>query len=210
MEGIMRTKKRWYFVWMIVFVLLVFAGCEKKPIGTKGTDIVTKDVQKDYVEKALKEIMKTMRPDGQRSNEKKIQRSLAKHILKDHIALMAYFQSQQWEKMEKYLEQAIGDGKVKVYIKNDEDPVLEDPTAAFWAKLYGDKASKYLNQEVSIELEIYADDISLKDIKPIEGEEDCESTEFFKFKVIAVDKNGDVLSNQSGGGRRHSRPCPWI
>jgi len=204
----MRTKKRWYFVWMLVFVLLVFVGCGEITKPPEETSPGKTDVQKDFVEKAIEEIVKNMKPDGPRSNEKKIQRSLAQYILKDHIALMAYFQSQEFSKMEYVM------GNARVYI-NDEngDPLEEeDPNEKFWKKLYAEKAAA-CPDAASIELEIYADDISLEDIDPIKDETDCSSTEVFLFRIIALDENGDEISNQIGGGsrsRRHSGVCPWV
>lgn len=203
----MRTKKGWYFVWMFVFVLLVFADCGKKPVEPVDTDSVIKDGQKDFVEKALKEIMKKMKPDGPRSNDKKIQRSLAKHILKDHTALMAHFHSKEFSDMEKVMDDAT------VY-KNDAngDPLGDEvPNAKFWEDLYDEKVAA-CPEAASIELEIYADDISLADIDPIQDEEDCSSTEVFLFRIIALDEKGNVICNQGGGGSRdrfHSGVCPW-
>jgi len=200
----MITKKRLYFVWMVVFVMLVFVGCKEKTGETEITSSEIKDGQKEYVEKALKDIVKKMKPEGPLAKTKKIQRSLAKHILKDHIALMAHFQSGEFDKMIDYL------GDAQVYIGEPGD--WEVPDAEFWKNLYDNKAGKYLDKEVSIELVIYAVDIPLGDIEPPDDGKDCFSTENFLFKIIAVDENGDVISNQDGGGSRdrfHSGGCPW-
>jgi len=200
----MITKKRLYFVWMVVFVMLVFVGCTEKTGETEITSSEIKDGQKEYVEKALKDIVKKMKPEGPLAKTKKIQRSLAKHILKDHIALMAHFQSGEFDKMIDYL------GDAQVYIGEPGD--WEVPDAEFWKNLYDNKAGKYLDKEVSIELVIYAVDIPLGDIEPPDDGKDCFSTENFLFKIIAVDENGDVISNQDGGGSRdrfHSGGCPW-
>jgi len=159
MEGIMRTKKRWYFVWMLVFVILVFAGCEKKPVQTDDTDPVSMDGQQHYVKKALKKILGKMKPDGPVSNDKKIQRSLAIHILKDHTALMAYFQSQQWTEMEGVMRNAT------VYL-NAANGVREDgvPNKGFWQKLY-DKKKKNVVKKFQLNLRymqtIYRSKISI-------------------------------------------------
>lgn len=202
------TFKKGYFVWMLVFVLLVFAGCKK------GSDVIVKDGQKELVEKVLKKIVQKMNPEGPLAKTKKIQRSLAKHILKDHIALMAHFQSGEFEKMKDNL------GEAEVRIGGSGS--WAKPNAQFWDDLHGEKAKDYDLTKISIELVIYATDIPLADIvsDPDEAiqddatqvKEDCESTEFFKFKVIAVDENGDIISNQDGEGRRgrfHSDGCPW-
>lgn len=213
----MTTKKRWYFVWMLVFVLLVFVGCGKNQEGPKDSESVAKnpesvakDGQKDYVEKSLKEIVKKMKSDGPRAKSKKIKRSLAKHILKDHVTLMAYFQSGQFDQMKNNL------GNAQVKIEGSDN--WEDIDADFWRDLY--EAKKKTCEDLgyknfSIELEIYADDISLKDIDDIpstEEKENCESREKFFFKIIAYDENGNVISNQDREGRRdrkHSQGCPW-
>lgn len=203
----MRTKKRWYFVWMLVFVLLVFVGCKEKPGETEITGPEIKDGQEKYVEKALKEIVKLMKtePAGVKSNNKKIKRSLAIHILRDHVALKIHFQKGDFGKMIDYL----GDAQVKI----GESGGWEVPDADFWEGLHLEKMK--LPDAASTELVIYADDISLTDIEPIDKDEDkkdCKSTEFFKFKIIALDKNGNVISNQDGEGerdRRHSQGCPW-
>lgn len=201
----MRTKKRWYFVWMLVFVLLVFVGCKDKAGDTEITGPEIKDGQEKYVEKALKEIVKLMKtePAGVKSNNKKIKRSLAIHILRDHVALKIHFQKGDFGKMIDYL----GDAQVKI----GESGGWEVPDADFWEGLHLEKMK--LPDAASTELVIYADDISLTDIEPIgEDPKDCKSTEFFKFKIIALDENGDVISNQDGEGRRdrrHSGGCPW-
>ena len=198
----MRTKKRWYFVWMLVFVMLVFVGCKEKTGETEIKGPEFKDGQKEYVEKALKEIEKKMKSDGPRAKSKKIKRSLAQHILKDHVALMAHFQSGEFEKMIDYW------GDAEVYI--GELGSWEVPDAGFWKKLYDNKAG--LPGVASIELEIYARDISLTDIEPIVDGKDCKSKELFTFKIIALDENGNVISNQDNEARRdrfHSEACPW-
>ena len=207
----MRTKKRWYFVWTLVFVMLVFAGCGKKTEPPADTSLETKDGQKEFVEKALKEIVKKMKSDGQKSNDKKIQRSLAKHILKDHVALIAHFQSQAWDDIVKDM----GNLRIKVYKEvdtNGNPKWYEGDMKVFWSELYKDKVDK-CSDFVSIELQIWADDILLADIDPKEDEKDCSSTEDFLFRIIALDENGNVICNQSGGGRidrRHSGVCPWV
>ena len=197
----MRTKKRRYFVWMIVFILLVFVGCSKKP------DSDTKDEQKELVEKALKNIEQKMHSADAKVKSKKIKRSLAQHVLKDHVALMAHFQSQQFTKMGELM---VGNATVSSH-DGDGNPIKIDPTAGFWKTLYDNKAD--LDGVASVELVIYATDISLTDIVPIdEDKKDCQSTEFFKFKILAIDENGNVISNQDDEGewdRRHSSGCPW-
>jgi len=199
----MITKKRWYCVWMLVFVLLMFTGCKK------GQEV--------FVEKSLKKILKKMEPTGTRSETKRIQRSLAIHILADHTALMANFQSNQFSEMEKVWKNAIGTENVKVYLHNDNGVrgAVEVPDTKFWEDLYEAKKKECRDaghEAASIEIVIYSVDISLEDINPVEGEEDCKSTEVFEFKIIAHDEKGNVISNQDGEGRRdrfHSTGCPW-
>jgi len=208
----MRSKKTFYFVWMLVIVLLVCVGCGKKPAPSNDENIVEpqKDGQKELVEKAIKEIAKNMKADGGRATEKKVQRSLAQHILKDHTALMAHFQSQKFDKMADVMGP-----KAKVYKEKDANgnPVwYEGEMSTFWCELYQGKQAA-CEGYVSIELEIYAADILLEDIVPKEDEEDCKSTEDFIFRIIALDEKGNVICNQGGGGtkdRRHTRVCPWI
>ena len=207
----MRGKKILCLVCMLALVMLVSAGCKKKPEEPEDTTPEVEETQKDYVEKALKEIEKTMTADGDIAKQKKVKRSLAKHILKDHAALMALFQSKQFDAMAAYL------GSAQVYKEKDENgnPIwYEGDMSKFWNDLYDEKVNT--PGAVSIELEIYADNISLKDFTSKQDEQDdvdCESTEVFLFRIIALDENGNVISNQDGGGerdRRHSGPCPWV
>jgi len=208
----MRFKKTFYFVWMLVIVMLVCAGCGKKSPPQEEAKIVEpqKDGQQEFVAKAIKEIVKNMKADGGRAKEKKVQRSLAQHILKDHTALMAHFQSQKFDKMA-----CVMGSEAKVYKEKDNngDPIwYVGDMSTFWKDLYSEKENA-CTSAVSIELEIYADDISLVGIDPKEDKTDCESTEDFIFRVIALDEQGKVICNQGGGGkkdRRHTGVCPWI
>ncbi len=206
----MRSKKTLYFAWMLVFVVLVCVGCKKNDQPPVDTAYETKDGQKESVEKAIKEIVKKMKADGEKSNDKKIQRSLAKHILKDHVSLMAHFQSQEFEKMAKVMGL-----RAKVYKEKDEqgNPIWwEGDISVFWDELYKEKENLYPDS-ASIELEIYADDIALEDLDPPIDKKDCSSTEVFLFRVIALNEDGEEISNQDGGGskdRDHSGPCPWV
>jgi hypothetical protein len=211
-EGIMRGKKIWCLVCLLVLGMLVSAGCKRKPDEPMDVIPEVEETQKDYVEKALKEIEKQMTAVGDIARQKKVKRSLAEHILKDHAAMMAHFQSQAWDEMVKDM----GDlERIKVYKEVDAngDPIWwPGDMGTFWSELYDDKA-KAFPDAASIELEIYADAVTLEDIDPEKNDQkDCKSLEVFKFRIIALDENGNEISNQPGGGerdRKHSGACPW-
>ena len=103
----------------------------------------------------------------------------------------------------------------KVYKKvdaNGEPVYWQGDMGTFWSELYDDKA-KAFPDAASIELELYAHAVTLEDIDPEKNDQkDCKSIEVFKFRIIALDENGNEISNQPGGGerdRKHSGACPW-
>jgi hypothetical protein len=210
MEGSMNFWRIKFFPCVLVLIVLLLVGCGEKVKQPVGSDTASLETQRDYVEGAISTIMTKMEWDVNAEIAKKIRtrRSLAVHILKDHTALMAYFQSKQWEKMD-----IVRGDKAKLYTFDSEGKkVLWDGKInVFWEKMYKEKAQAY-STAASIELELEVTHVTLDDVENPTKTLDCKSQEFYEFRVVCKDENGKVISNLKGVGsgiRCHSEDCPW-
>ena len=206
----MGNKKTWSFAWVLVFIGLLCVGCGEEVKPTEEPVVMVEKTQEERVEDAISKVVETMRPDGDVANTYRVQRSLALHILADHLALIAHFQSQNFEAIAKLM----GDRKSIKVFRSDEngEPIWwEGDIDVFWRKLYEDKRI-ICGEEVYIELQIYSEEITLIDVIPMADGIDCEALEAFKFHVVCKDKEGNIISNARGGGEiglKHSEDCVW-
>jgi hypothetical protein len=219
------AKKSICVVWLLVFALVWCFGCGKKEepsVEPEQTEDRGEAELKDETIATLINLMEEEPEPFQNSQKKK--RSLAQHILRDHIVIAVHFQNQQFKEMADAMKDGIklngvemNVGQIKQFWKAEYDKKYNSLTPEQQAEF----ADKY-----QIELVIYSSKITLKDLG--EGEEglidlvidgveqqhktNCKSNEVFKFKILLTE-NGVPISNQSGEGewpRDHSWVCPWI
>jgi hypothetical protein len=216
----MRTKKSWYLAWVLVFAVLFCFSCAKQETPVEEEETIQKSEIELYDE-TVAEIMKLMKEKGTVNNVYKKKRSLAKHIIRDHVLLRVYFQNQQFYEM----AETMGDG-----ISINGTAMKKDQIREFWKNEYGSIRSKLTDDQksrfdfdIEIELVFYAKEITLWDpadpqtgrmiIDGVEREVtiDGKATEKFEFKILVRDK-GEIVLDPPGEGdwdRDHSSECPW-
>ncbi len=202
----MRIWRSRYFVCVLVLMVLMLVGCDKDDDEWGERSLRN---ERDFVKGAISTVMTKMHWQGSIAGQIDTRRSLAQYILADHAALMAFFQSQEWMKME---IQMAGEVELYTFDENGNKEVWEGDTHKFWEKMYTDKVAVCADA-YTIELEIDCTHADLVDIDDPLRKYNCKSTEFFEFHVVCKDEKGRTISNQTGGGgngRDHSETCPWI
>lgn len=206
----MRSKKNWYFAWVLVFVLLVCAGCKKDEEMSVQTDSQQLRGERDLIEETIAYIQDMMDINIVEMRNKVKKRSLARKILGDHISLNVLFQLKKYHTM----SEVMGDN-TELWLEGDENNKVNGKTniQQFWKDRYEEKMVE-CPDAAFLELVFWSEGrINLTNIDPPQNGVDCTSVENFRFAIIAIDAAGDPISNQSGGGstgRDHSEDCPWI
>jgi len=213
----MRSKRVVCFVWVLVFIVLVCAGCLEKEAKWHQKTI-----------KKLESRMEVTTGPGFKAtveNLGKKKRSLALYIAEDHAKLAALFMTKQFAQMEV---------EMGTDVKLDGN-AMGSPGAIheYWEKkwnekyeMLSDEKQQNIDSKYTIELQIWSKKIEMSQYTSVkiktrsvhgaqvEYRYDGESVELFEFDVVLKKvKNGKIVSNQSGTGewpRGHSEECPWI
>ena len=196
---------------VLVLIVLMLMGCEKKVEKPVDVSVKTLETQSEYVEGAVREIMTKMVATGEIAKRIRTRRSLAVHILKDHTTLMANFISKQSEKMDAWMGP-----DVELYsVEPDGTEVpWKEGNAAFWSLLYEEREEDF--EAARIMLEVNVKDIRLEDAVPVTLTRDCLAQINYEFRVLYKDENGDenssaicIYGGKGGTKLCHRNPCPW-
>lgn len=196
-----------FFPCVLVLIVLMLMGCSEKVKQPEDSGVKSLETQRDYVEGAISTIMTKMKWKGDIAGKVRTRRSLAVHILGKDTTLMAYFMSQQWDKLptEKI------DGQELYTFDTDGNRMLStDAPNVFWKDRYTD--IECASDDTMIELEANVKEVWLEDVETPTLGLDCRARVDYEFRVVCRDENGMIISSRRVAVRSwlcHRNPCPW-